>query len=293
MRPIEMIPVDQIQVLNPRTRNARTHREIIENIGKIGLKRPITVSRRNGGGLPARYDLVCGQGRLEAFQQLGHKEIPAFVVDAAQERCLVMSLVENIARRQHTPNELMNEIVSLNKRGYDDESIANKLGISEAWVTMVLRLFERGEERLLAAVETGLIPVSLAVIIARSDDAGIQTALADAYTQGKLKGKKLAVLRRLLEQRSSRGKGERKTFEGKRASRKLSAADMQRVYEKEVKKQQLLAKKAEFTQGRLLFVVEALRELLAVKPFVELMRAEGIDSLPKALEDRMVRRTIQ
>ena len=293
MRPIEMIPVDQIQVLNPRTRNARTHREIIENIGKIGLKRPITVSRRNGGGLPARYDLVCGQGRLEAFQQLGHKEIPAFVVDAAQERCLVMSLVENIARRQHTPIELMNEIVSLGKRGYDDQRIADKLGISEAWVTMVLRLFERGEERLLAAVETGLIPVSLAVIIARSDDAGIQTALADAYTQGKLKGKKLTVLRRLIEQRSARGKGERKAFEGKRASRKLSAADMQRVYEKEVKKQQLLARKAEFTQGRLLFVVEALRELLAVKPFVELMRAEGIDSLPKALEERMVRRTVQ
>lgn len=293
MRPIEMIPVDQIQVLNPRTRNARTHREIIENIGKIGLKRPITVSRRNGGDLPARYDLVCGQGRLEAFQQLGHREIPAFVVDAAHERCLVMSLVENIARRQHTPNELMNEIVSLDKRGYDDQSIANKLGISEAWVTMVLRLFERGEERLLAAVETGLIPVSLAVIIARSDDAGIQTALADAYTQGKLKGKKLTVLRRLLEQRSARGKSERKAFEGKRASRKLSAADMQRVYEKEVKKQQLLARKAEFTQGRLLFVVEALRELLAAKPFVELMRAEGIDSLPKALEERMVRRTIQ
>lgn len=293
MRPIEMIPVDQIQVLNPRTRNARTHREIIENIGKIGLKRPITVSRRNGGDLPARYDLVCGQGRLEAFQQLGHREIPAFVVDAAQERCLVMSLVENIARRQHTPNELMNEIVSLDKRGYDDQSIANKLGISEAWVTMVLRLFERGEERLLAAVETGLIPVSLAVIIARSDDAGIQTALADAYTQGKLKGKKLTVLRRLLEQRSARGKSERKAFEGKRASRKLSAADMQRVYEKEVKKQQLLARKAEFTQGRLLFVVEALRELLAAKPFVELMRAEGIDSLPKALEERMVRRTVQ
>lgn len=293
MRPIEMIPVDQIQVLNPRTRNARTHREIIENIGKIGLKRPITVSRRNGGDLPARYDLVCGQGRLEAFQQLGHREIPAFVVDAAQERCLVMSLVENIARRQHTPNELMNEIVSLDKRGYDDQSIANKLGISEAWVTMVLRLFERGEERLLAAVETGLIPVSLAVIIARSDDAGIQTALADASTQGKLKGKKLTVLRRLLEQRSARGKSERKAFEGKRASRKLSAADMQRVYEKEVKKQQLLARKAEFTQGRLLFVVEALRELLAAKPFVELMRAEGIDSLPKALEERMVRRTVQ
>ena len=293
MRPIEMIPIDQIQVLNPRTRNARTHREIIENIGMIGLKRPITVSRRDDDGGMAKYDLVCGQGRLEAFQQLGHRAIPAFVVAAAQERCLVMSLVENIARRQHTPIELMQEIASLNQRGYDDERIAEKLGISEAWVGMVLRLLERGEERLVAAVETGLIPISLAVIISRSDDAGIQTALADAYTQGKLKGKKLTVLRRLLEQRASRGKGGRKAFEGKKVSKRLSAEDMRRVYEKEVKKQQLLARKAEFTQGRLLFVVEALRELLAVKPFVDLLRAEGIESLPKSLEERMVRRAVQ
>ena len=293
MRPIEMIPIDQIQVLNPRTRNARTHREIIENIGMIGLKRPITVSRRDDDGGMAKYDLVCGQGRLEAFQQLGHRAIPAFVVAAAQERCLVMSLVENIARRQHTPIELMQEIASLNQRGYDDDRIAEKLGISEAWVGMVLRLLERGEERLVAAVETGLIPISLAVIISRSDDAGIQTALADAYTQGKLKGKKLTVLRRLLEQRASRGKGGRKAFEGKKVSKRLSAEDMRRVYEKEVKKQQLLARKAEFTQGRLLFVVEALRELLAVKPFVDLLRAEGIESLPKSLEERMVRRAVQ
>ena len=293
MRPIEMVPIDQIQVLNPRARNARAHREIIENIGKIGLKRPITVSRRRGGDSVIKYALVCGQGRLEAFQQLGHAEIPAFVVDASQERCLVMSLVENIARRQHTPIELMHEIVSLSERGYYEPSIAEKLGISEAWVGMVLRLLEHGEERLVAAVETGLIPISLAVIISRSDDTEIQAALADAYTQGKLKGKKLTVLRRLLEQRASRGKGGRKAFEGKKVSKKLSAADMQRVYEKEVKKQQLLARKAEFTQGRLLFVVEALRELLAAKPFVDLMRAEGIDSLPKALEERMVRRTVQ
>lgn len=293
MRPIEMIPLDQIQVLNPRTRNARAHREIIENIGAIGLKRPITVSRREGLGATHQYDLVCGQGRLEAFQQLGHKEIPAFVVDAGQERCLVMSLVENIARRQHSPIELMLEIGSLSKRGYDEGKIAEKLGITQSWVGMVLRLLERGEERLVSAVETGLIPVSLAVIISRSDDAGIQTALADAYTQGKLKGKKLAVLRRLLEQRSIRGKSERKAFEGKRASRKLTAEDMRRVYEKEVKKQQLLAKKAEFTQGRLLFIVEALRDLLTMKPFVDLLRSEGIESLPKALEERMAKRTLQ
>lgn len=293
MRPIEMIRLEHIHVLNPRSRNARVHREITENIGTIGLKRPITVSRRPDSAGTPHYDLVCGQGRLEAYQQLGHQEIPAFVVDAAQEHCLVMSLVENIARRQHTPIELMQEIGALNERGYDESKISEKLGVTQAWVGMVLRLFERGEERLLSAVETGLIPVSLAVTISRSDDAGIQTALADAYTQGKLKGKKLATLRRLLEQRANRGKSARKPFEGKKGTKKLSAEDLRRVYEKEVKKQQLLAKKAEFTQGCLLFVVEAMRELLTAKEFVELLRIEGIHSMPKALEERMTRRVIQ
>jgi hypothetical protein len=71
---IEMIPISRITVLNPRARNKRQHREIVNNIEAIGLKRPITVSRRDGAGGP-RYDLVCGEGRLEAFQMLGQTEI--------------------------------------------------------------------------------------------------------------------------------------------------------------------------------------------------------------------------
>jgi ParB family chromosome partitioning protein len=69
---IAMIPVDQINVLNPRARNQRIFREIISNISSLGLKRPITVSRRGdaANGLP--FDLVCGQGRLEAYFALGH-----------------------------------------------------------------------------------------------------------------------------------------------------------------------------------------------------------------------------
>lgn len=43
---IQSVPLAQIRVLNPRTRNKRQHREIIDNIDAIGLKRPITVSRR-------------------------------------------------------------------------------------------------------------------------------------------------------------------------------------------------------------------------------------------------------
>ena len=109
---IEMIPISRITVLNPRARNKRQHREIVNNIEAIGLKRPITVSRREGAGGP-RYDLVCGEGRLEAFQMLGQTEIPAVVIEASESECLVMSLIENIARRTPRPIDLMKEIGAL------------------------------------------------------------------------------------------------------------------------------------------------------------------------------------
>ena len=125
---IEMIPISRITVLNPRARNKRQHREIVNNIEAIGLKRPITVSRRDGAGGP-RYDLVCGEGRLEAFQMLGQTEIPAVVIEASESECLVMSLVENIARRTPRPIDLMREIGALRSRGYNDATIAEKIGV--------------------------------------------------------------------------------------------------------------------------------------------------------------------
>jgi ParB family chromosome partitioning protein len=94
---VEMIPIERITVINPRVRNKKIFKEITTNISEIGLKKPITVVRRDGVDGP-RYDLVCGQGRLEAYQALGQSEIPALVVDADPEDCLVMSLVENLDR---------------------------------------------------------------------------------------------------------------------------------------------------------------------------------------------------
>lgn len=38
---------------------------------------------------------------------LGQKKIPAIVIQASEDDCFVMSLVENIARRQHSPLELI------------------------------------------------------------------------------------------------------------------------------------------------------------------------------------------
>ena len=91
------VPISDIHVLNPRSRSRRIQAELIENIRRVGLKRPVTVSRTAGQSLP--FALVCGQGRIEALKALGQTIVPAIVVEAAEEDCLVMGLVENVARR--------------------------------------------------------------------------------------------------------------------------------------------------------------------------------------------------
>lgn len=286
---IEMIPVSRITVLNPRARNKRQHREIVNNIEAIGLKRPITVGRRDEAGGP-RYDLACGEGRLEAFQMLGQTEIPAVVIEASENVCLMMSLVENIARRPQRPIELMREIGALRSRGYNDAAIARKIGVGASWVNMIALLLERGEERLVAAVETGLIPITLAMEISRADTEESQNLLLDAYQTGKLRGKKLAAVRRMLDMRlRTRSKGAPTGRPGRKSdSRRMTAADLMQVYQRAADKQRLLVKKSDVTQARLLFIVEALKDLLANDGFINLLRAEGLATMPRALTARVM-----
>ena len=108
---LENIPIEKINILNPRERNRKIANEIKKNIEDVGLKRPITVSRRLDFTDGKEYDLVCGQGRLEAYIANNQTEIPAIVIDADEEETLIMSLVENIARRNYSPTELLQQAV--------------------------------------------------------------------------------------------------------------------------------------------------------------------------------------
>src|SRR3546814_18242395 len=75
----------------------------------------------------------------------------------------------------------MKEIGALRDRGHTEVAIAERIGVSVSWVSLVLALLDRGEERLLSAVETGLLPITLAVEISRAGTAEAQDLLLDAY----------------------------------------------------------------------------------------------------------------
>jgi ParB family chromosome partitioning protein len=116
----------------------------------------------------------------------------------------------------------------------------------------------------------------------------VQKALTEAYEQNSLRGNQIMAIRQILERRSLAGKGlQRPPAARSQPNRKLTATSLVRAYQKETERQKLLVKKATLAQSRLLFVVNALRRLLADDHFVTLLRAEEMDSMPKPLAERL------
>jgi ParB family transcriptional regulator, chromosome partitioning protein len=282
---IEIISIGAIDVVNPRARNRRVFKEIVASVAELGLKRPITVKRKQADGEP-RFDLVCGQGRLEAYQALGQREIPAIIVDASTEDSAIMSLVENCARRQHRSIDLLHDIEGLRQRGYEFDDIARKTGLTVEYVRGVSGLLESGEHRLLRAVEAGQMPVSVAVLISQAEDSDIQNVLQQAYEEKSLRGQRLLAAKKLIEQRRRRGKGY-KTGPRRVDGTPLSSNALLRAYRQDVDRKKVLIRKSNGTKARLTFILEALRKLLTEPDFVSILEHEKLDSLPKNLAFRL------
>lgn len=284
---LRMVPVDSIQVLNPRERNARVFDSVVENIKQVGLKKPIVVTPRQNGDGELSYLLVCGEGRLDAFKRLGIKTIPALLTEVSDEDAYIMSLVENVARRQYRPLEILASIRLLGDKGYSPLEISHKTGLTSVYVIGILNLLQHGEERLLMAVQKGIVPLNtaLAIVEAGNDDASLQAAMQEAYETGALRGNRLKLARQIIERR--RNLGSSYSRRGRKGATDISTSSLVRVYEREVERKKLILKKSDLAQQRLLFVVSALRKLLAHEHFVTLLRAEGLDVMPAYLAERV------
>jgi ParB family chromosome partitioning protein len=284
---LRRVPIRCVEVLNPRERNAHVFEEIVCNIKAIGLKKPIVVTPRPTPTGEEHYLLVCGEGRMKAFKELGEETIPALVVTVSDEDAFLMSLTENIARRQWRPLELLSGIEQLREKGYTPKQIAAKTGLTQTYVQGILGLLQNGEQRLLVAVEKGEVPLNaaLAIVGAGDDDKAVAAALQDAYESGTLRGRRLIDARRVLERRATLGRSIAKRMPRKVGE--VTTSSLVRTYQKEVERQKAMVRKATFAQQRLLFAVTALQQLFQDENFVNLLRAEGLDTLPAYLAERV------
>ena len=108
--------------------------------------------------------------------------------------------------------------------------------------------------------------------------------LQEAYENGQLKGRQIIEAKRLIEKRMEHGPGSPNAGQMRPPK---SSYSLVRTYQREVERQRKMVLKAEHAHQRLLLVVQGLKKLFADEHFVNLLRAEGLDTLPKYLADRI------
>ena len=181
--PIEEIPLDRISVFIPRKREKTGFRDLVASIDKHGLIIPITVLKRADG----TYELIKGQGRLEAHSRLKRPSIRAFVIpesDMDQYQKTVEWLVENRVRTQ-LPAVVKARLADIDRQqGLSYEAIGERYGMSPGTARQYARMAQKSSERVLDMVENDRLDFTRAKAIAEGiDDKAAQEVVAQVVTE--------------------------------------------------------------------------------------------------------------
>ena len=125
--------------LQPRKDFAREPlQELIDSIRQHGIIQPLIV-RQVGG----RCELIAGERRWRAAQELGLAEVPVIIRSANDLEVLELSLIENLQRSDLNPIEEAQGYARLaDEFGLRQEDIALKVGRSRAAVANAMRLLD-------------------------------------------------------------------------------------------------------------------------------------------------------
>jgi ParB family chromosome partitioning protein len=147
--------------------------ELAESIRSEGLLQPIVV-RRQG----EKYQLIAGERRWRAFQQLKIKAIPARIVEASDASAASIGLIENLQREGLNPIEEAQGFASL-VRDFDltQETAAERVGKSRAAVANALRLLALDAE-IQGYIAKNLLSVGHAKVLLGVEDPAARAVLA-------------------------------------------------------------------------------------------------------------------
>jgi ParB family chromosome partitioning protein len=158
--------------------------ELVSSIKQAGLLQPVVV-RRARGGANGGYELIAGERRLRACQQLGWERIPAVQRDADDRTLLTLALIENLQRDDLSPVD--------EARGYErliaefklaQQDVADAVGRDRSTVANALRLLKL-PEIVLQMLHEGHLSVGHARALLALEDPHIVTNLArEAVAQG-------------------------------------------------------------------------------------------------------------
>ncbi|PYJ91862.1 MAG: transcriptional regulator [Verrucomicrobia bacterium] len=123
--------------------------ELIDSIRQHGIIQPLIVRHTAASvtaataQVGARFELIAGERRWRAAQEIGLASVPAIIRTANDLEVLELSLIENLQRADLNPIEEAQGYARLaNEFGMRQEDIALKVGRSRAAVANALRLLD-------------------------------------------------------------------------------------------------------------------------------------------------------
>ena len=116
--------------------------ELMASIAEKGILEPIIVRQRG-----TRFQIVAGERRYQAAVQVGLREVPIVIREVDDHEVIEIALIENIQRKDLTPFEEAEALLSLATRcNYTHEDMARKLGKSRTSITESLSLNNMPDE---------------------------------------------------------------------------------------------------------------------------------------------------
>jgi len=281
MRQIQEIPINRIQIINPRERDPAQFSENVASIKRLGLKRPVVVNNRYLSET-GKYELVCGQGRLEAVTQLGWESIPSLMVNVDRPTALLMSIAENAARQTPSPIWFAKMVKTMHDSCMTVAEIGEVLGKSEDAIYGYLKLINEGEDILLSAVEQGRVSVSVAIEISRVQDQEQQRLLLEGYEKGEFNIREMNAVRKLLDMRNRFGKTVSTTRNNSKPTKPIrTLEELREEIKRTLAKQEEFVQKSQRAENRLVILSDGFRRLRDDPDWTALIEGAGLTDFPR------------
>jgi ParB family chromosome partitioning protein len=150
-------------------------RELAESIAAEGLLQPIIVHPVEGGC----YEIIAGERRFRALEKLGKETIAAKIIDADEQDCAIISLVENLQRESLNLEEEASGFLHLaDEFKLTQEQIAQKVGKARTTIANAIRLLNLDEEAL-QYLESRKITVGHAKILLGIENSAMRLTLLE------------------------------------------------------------------------------------------------------------------
>ena len=159
---VEPNPEQPRKVFDPEKMEA-----LKKSISNHGIITPITVRTAQNG----YYQIIAGERRWRAARNIGLTEIPAFIIEADDQKVMELALIENLQREDLNPIEEAKGYNKLIKQfNLTQEQVAERVGKSRPSIANALRLLALPEEAQLMVASGGITAGHARAILSIQDE---------------------------------------------------------------------------------------------------------------------------